>query len=255
MRFSLHRNDWFWRVLGVVVILGTWELYGRQLNPLLLPAFSRVMRQLGSIIANGTLLQALGESARLLVSGVLLGTIVGVTLGLVMGRWPLLDKVLDPYLHTVYATPRVAVMPLIILWFGLGFQGKVTIVFLTSFFEVVVATVIGVRHVAGTYIDVARSFVLPERYLYTRVIIPGAFSYILSGVRLGVGHGLVGMVVAELFMESSGIGNLVSHAAEQFRTDRVMAAIIVVALAGVTITALLHSVERWMAPWHKATFE
>lgn len=244
-----------WQILGAVLILSFWEIYGRQVSPILLPSLSRVLGELWLTVVNGRLLIATRESLLLLFTGVGIATVTGVVTGLIIGRWPKLDAILQPYIQILYASPRIALIPLVILWLGVGFWGKVFLVFLSSYFEVLIATVAGVRHVGTAYVEVARSFMLPERELFTKVILPGALPFVISGLRLGIGHGLVGVIASELFMQANGIGGLVVVAAGGFRTDRVLAALLLVSLAGVVIAWALRLVERKAAPWQKETFE
>ena len=246
MRSALYRASPILFGLAMAVL---WEVLGRRSNPILLPPLSRVLQALWGFATADALQQAWFSSTRLLLMGLGLGTIVGIVGGLVLGRFQSVEEILDPFLAAAFATPRIALLPLIILWFGIGLQAQVFMVFLTSFFEVLVATVVGVRTVGRGYVEVARAFRLPRRLLITGVLLPGAVPHIVSGLRLATGHALIGVVLAEMFIQATGIGGLILSESQNFRTAGLLAAVLTVAGVAVILNALLNQVERRYAPW------
>ena len=235
-----------------LVLAAAWEAIGRRTSPIILPPLSKVLSILLEYVANGTITQAWLETTRLLMVGLGLGTVSGIVGGVLLGRFVLLEEALDPFLAAAFAMPRIAIMPLIILWFGVTFSGQVAIVFLTSFFEVLVSTVVGVRAVGRTYVEVARAFRVPRWMLIRSVVIPGAIPHIVSGLRLAVGHGLIGVVLAEMFIQATGIGGVILTESQNFRTSGVLASVLTVSVVGVTLNLLLGRLEQKFMPWKSA---
>ena len=185
----------------------------------------------------------------LLFTGLILGSVVGIIAGLILGANRTLSLTLAPFIQAAYATPRIALIPLIILWFGVGFRAQVVLVFLSCVFEVLTATEVGVQEISGQYFEVSRSFRLGRFQTFTKVIVPGSVSYIVSGIKLGLGHAFVGAIGAELFMQVSGMGGMVRLAMQLFRTDQVMALILVLAVAAALLIVLMRITERILVPW------
>jgi NitT/TauT family transport system permease protein len=193
--------------------------------------------------------EALFESLRTLVLGYAAGAVFGVLAGLVIGRYPDVEAALDWLVNALYATPLVALIPLVILWFGLGFTAKLFIVFLFTLFPVLINTSIGVKNVSRSLIDVGVAFVANERQIFTKIILPGSLPYIMAGLRLGIGRAIIGMVTAEFFTAISGLGGLVVKYGNQFRTDEMLVPVLILMALGIVLTATLQRAEQWIAPW------
>ena len=159
------------------------------------------------------------------------------------------NAVLDPFVSALYATPRIALLPLVMIWFGIGLMSKVAIVFLGAVFPILVNTITGVRTIDADFIKVARSFGSNDRQLFLKVALPSSVPLLLAGLRLGLGHGLIGIVVGEMFGATEGLGFLISVAGARFQTDKVMVGIIIIAVAGMTMTAILRAIERRFERW------
>ena len=175
--------------------------------------------------------------------------LVGVPLGILMGWYRRLDAVLDPFVSALYATPRIALLPLVMIWFGIGLASKIAIIFLGAVFPILVNTITGVRTIEADFIKVARSFGASDRQLFLTVALPSSVPLLLAGLRLGLGHALIGIVVGEMYGATAGIGFLISVSGARFQTDRVMVGILIIALAGVLMTRLLRAIERRFERW------
>lgn len=254
-RRSRQRNltpsaKWALRLTSVVVILLAWEVYGRSINPILLSYPSAVGQAALDMLADGTLPQALGESMVVLGVGSLIGVCAGLLIGLFAGRSQVVAALVELPMNALYATPSVALIPVIVLWFGFGPTAKTVVVMLFVLFPVLINTMRGVQEVDAGLIEVARSFCSRERRMWRDLILPSALPYIVTGLRLAIGRALIGVIVAEFFTAFAGLGNLIVTNANQFRTDRMFVPIVVIALFGVVLTALLEWLERRIVRWH-----
>jgi ABC-type nitrate/sulfonate/bicarbonate transport system permease component len=244
--------DWVWTGIGIVLVLGIWQTYGQFTNPFLFPSFTRVMDQLWLYAVNGVLLKAVFETMILLFAGLAVGSVVGVIAGLIIGSNRNLSAIFAPFIQVAYSTPRIALIPLIILWAGIGFYAQVVLVFLSCVFEILTATEAGASQVARQYREVSRSFRLGRFSTFMKVTLPGSIPYIFAGIRLGMGGAFIGAVGAQLFMQATGVGVVLKQAMQSFRTDRVMACIILLAVIAAVLTAGMRHIERRLAPWRAA---
>jgi sulfonate transport system permease protein len=181
-----------------------------------------------------------------------LAAVIGVVIGLVLARFWVLDVGLGVYITFLYSIPSVALVPLIVLWAGFDITAKVIILFLFAFFPMVINTYQGVKNVDPKLIEVGRSFRCSERQLWTNIVLPGALPFIGTGLRLAVGRGLIGMVLADLYTAISGIGYLIVRTASTYQVDKMFVPIVVLGLLGVTLTACVRFLEVRVAPWTKA---
>ena len=159
------------------------------------------------------------------------------------------------YITFLYSTPTVALVPLIVLWVGFESTAKIVILFLFAFFPLVINTYQGVKNVDPRLLEVGRAFRCSERQLWTNIVLPAALPFIVTGLRLAVGRGLIGMVLADLYTAISGIGYLIVRSASTYRVDKMFVPIVVLGVLGITLTALLRAAERWVAPWTAADAE
>lgn len=214
------------RLLSLAVVLTAWEVFGRQVNPLFMSYPSAIAVAAVNMIASGELWKALLSSAQSLVTGFVLAALVGIPLGLLMGRYRLVEYALDIHVNALYATPLVAFIPLIMLWFGLGLNAKIVVVFLLTIFPVLINTYVGVRNVSRSLIEVGEAFCAGEWQIFTKIVAPATVPFIMAGLRLGVGRAIIGMVVAEFFTAITGLGALIVTAANFFQTDRLFVPIL-----------------------------
>ena len=232
-----------------VLFFGMWELAGRLGNPVVLPPASMVARAFVDITF-GPLPAALLQSLRLLAIGFTTALVAAFVLGVIVGRYKVMDRTLSPYFNALYALPTVALVPLVLIWFGFGLSGRVVVVFLSAFFPILINVYQGVRGAPDELLEVARSFgVSSELGLLRRVVIPAAVPFILAGVRLGIGYGVVGMAIAEVYLRLSGLGTLIAQYGSSFQTDYLIAAILPLPLLGIGLTKLLSLVEARYQSW------
>ncbi len=229
------------------------ELGNARRAGLLFTSPGRMFKTLQEMIADGTLVAAWSETLVVLVTALALAAIVGVTLGILLGRFRTASDLLEPELTAVFLTPRIALLPLIALWFGFGDTAKIVVVFLFGFFDIFFSVRNGVRNVEAEFIEVARAYCIPERVMLTKVVVPAALPYVATGLRLGLLHGMVGVVLVGFFLENNGIGGLLYNEAQDFRIAGLFAALLSVALIGIAVNTTLSRVERRLAPWRSGS--
>jgi ABC-type nitrate/sulfonate/bicarbonate transport system permease component len=237
------------RLVSVVVTLVVWEWYGRGVDPVFLSYPTAIVAAVPEMIATGELPKAFGSSVLALSIGLAAAIGFGTLLGLLMGRYRFVDQLLDVQINALYATPNVALIPLLILWFGLGLLSKIVIIFLAAFFPIIVNTYSGVRNVGRGLVEVALAEGANEAQIFTKIVIPASLPFIATGIRLAMGRAVVGMVVAELFTAVAGLGGAIIAYGNAFKTDKLFVIIIVLALLGLFLTESVRRLERWLAPW------
>jgi sulfonate transport system permease protein len=237
------------RVVSLAVFLGGWQWLGQGVNPVLFTTPSAVGSAAAGMISSGELWFYLWPSLVVLAAGLVLAIVFGVATGLLLARVPVLDTALDMYITFLYSIPSVALVPLIVLWAGFETSAKIIILFLFAYFPVVINTYQGVKNVDARLIEVGRAFRCSERQLWGHIVLPAALPFIVTGIRLAVGRGLIGMVLADLYTAISGIGYLIVRSASTYRVDKMFVPVVVLGLLGIGLTALLRLTERRLAPW------
>lgn len=240
------------RILSFVVVISLWEYFGRRINPILFTYPSAVAQAFVSLVASGELQSYMTGSLLVLTYASILSIVVGVLLGVIMGRFSVVEWAADIYISALYSTPMVAVVPLIVLWFGFKIPAKVVIVFSFMVFPVLLNTFEGVKNVDRNLQEVARSFCSSEAQLWRHLIIPSAIPFIVAGVRLAIGRGLVGMIVAEFYTSVTGLGYMIVRYANALETDKLFVPIVVVMLLGVGLMSFAKWIEGRIAPWRTA---
>jgi NitT/TauT family transport system permease protein len=254
-RFRERIADWFERrpnlirASSVIIFLLLWEWAGRNTNPLFLVPPSAIFRAAVELIRSGELLQASLSSMLSFVSGMAIAIVGGVIIGFLMGQFWLLEYTLDPFVDALNAIPRVALTPLIILWFGLDLGGKVVIVASIAIIPIIINTYAGVKDVRGSLIEIGRAYCATRRQMFFRIILPAALPFIMSGIRTSVGFGLTGMVVAEFFTAVTGLGGLIVLFGNRFATAKIFVPVILVGIMGIALTQVVLYLERRLAPW------
>jgi ABC-type nitrate/sulfonate/bicarbonate transport system permease component len=240
-----------WGVGSVVTFLVAWQLVAQAqlVPPLFLPAPTEI-GQAGIVMFQDPAiwidLQTSGEEFAL---GYLLAIAVGLPLGLLTGRYLRLSWALDPFISFFYSMPRIALVPLLIIWFGIGIYSKVAVVFLGAFFPITINTMAGIRSLDPALMRAARSFGARELQLFWTIALPGSVPFILTGLRLGIGHALVGVVVGELIAAQHGIAQRMSVAGTLFQVPTMFAALFVISSSGVVLTLVLQRLERRFDAW------
>ncbi len=236
---------------AVIAVLAFWEFiwYKQWVSPLFFSGPSAILKQFWYLLTEGSLPDDILFSGRNFVLGLSAATVTGVVLGVLIGWYRKLRMIFDPFLNALYATPRIAMIPLIIIWFGIDWQSKVFIVYMSSFFPILVNTVAGVRSLDPDLLRAARAFCASDWQIFKTIAIPGSVPFILTGIRQGVALGLIGVVVGEMFGGSKGVGFLVAYGGQTFQTDTVFVGVFLIALSGMLLTFLTERLERRFSRW------
>jgi ABC-type nitrate/sulfonate/bicarbonate transport system permease component len=234
---------------SVAVAILLWEWFGRDINPVFGSYPSAIAVAFWDLARSGMLGAATLESLRPFVVGYAAAIVFGVPLGLLIGRFRTAEAALGIYITAGYAMPLVALVPLLVLWLGLGFAVKAAVVFLMSVFPICINTWLGVAAVPKSLIEVGKSFVAPDSVILRRIILPATLPYIMAGVRLAVGRAVVAMVIAEFFTTISGLGAIIINSANNFDTATMFVPIVVLMVLAIGLNSLIGLVERRVAPW------
>jgi ABC-type nitrate/sulfonate/bicarbonate transport system permease component len=240
---------WIITLISICCALALWEIFGRNVNPIFGSYPSAIAVAFWDLLVTGQLQSALYESLRPFALGYCLAIVVGIPLGLIIGRFRVAEAGLGIYITAGYAMPLVALVPLLILWLGLGFKVKVAVVFLMALFPITINTWLGVTAVPKTLIEVGKSFVAPDVVILRRIIFPATLPYIMAGIRLAVGRAVVAMVIAEFFTTISGLGAVIINSANNFDTATMFVPIIILMIIATGLNSLIGLVERKVAPW------
>jgi sulfonate transport system permease protein len=243
------------RLGSLAVFLLLWEWAGANIDPVLFTTPMAVAKAAVEMIRSGELWTYLWPSLKVLAIGFTLAVVFGVGIGLLLARYRILDVALSVYITFLYSIPSVALVPLIVLWAGFETTAKVIILFMFAFFPMVINTYQGVKAVDPKLIEVGRAFRCSERQLWGNIVLPAALPFIVTGLRLALGRGLIGMVLADLYTAISGIGYLIVRTAATYQVNKMFVPIVTLGLLGVTLTALLRLAEKYVAPWTNATDE
>jgi ABC-type nitrate/sulfonate/bicarbonate transport system permease component len=240
---------WIVRLVSIFVVVGGWEIFGRQVNPLFMSYPSAIAKAAVGLAASGELFTALQSSLRTLLVGFVAASAIGVVLGLLIGRYRIVDAATDWLVNALYATPLVAIIPLVTLWLGLGDPAKLFIVAILAVFPVLINTAAGVRNVPSMLIDVGAAFAANERQVFLKIVLPAALPYMMTGLRLGIGRAIIGMVVAEFFTAVTGLGAMIVKYGNQYDTASMFVPILLLMLLGIMLTSLVRRAESAFAPW------
>lgn len=237
----------------LVVVLAAWEILARTVltNRLFFAPPSEVALAAMRLWETGELQKHIWVSFNELIYGVLLAIVVGTAIGVIVGISQKVQAYTEIYITALYATPLVAVTPLLILWLGIGIGSKIAVVFLTAVFPILINTIAGVRATEALLIEVAQSFCATRQQIIMKVTLPSALPFILTGIRLGIGRGIVGVVVGELFGSQAGLGFLIFTAGQTFDVPTLFVGIVTLAVAGVSLTFAAELVERYVLRWRR----
>jgi len=241
---------------GLLSLLGgllIWELVSRYLvaNALFLAAPTQIFAAIVALARTGELWRHLYVSAAEFALGYVIASVIGVVVGFAMAESATMKRVLQPWISGLYATPTIALAPLFILWLGIGIWSKVLVVIFLVLFPVAINTEAGLRTTSGRLIEMLRSFGATPRQIFFKVSLPSAVPFILAGLKLGIGRGLIGVVVAELFGSRAGLGRLIAQSADAFNMPELFAGVVVLAAAGIVLTAGFGWLESRLVPWTK----
>jgi ABC-type nitrate/sulfonate/bicarbonate transport system permease component len=251
-KFYLNQEKKILGAAAVVIFLVIWELVGNVLqliNPMFMSAPSLILSAAVQLFGSGEIYNDLYVSGVELFWGYLLSAIVAVPFGIMVGWYKRTSYIFDPFINAMNATPRVALLPLVIIWLGIGILSKVGIIFLGAVFPIMINARDGVKTTPYNLLTAARSFGASEWIVFKSVVFPSTIPFILSGLRLGLGRAIVGVMVGELYAATAGIGFMITVAGATFQTDKVFVGVLVFALTGMIGMELLTRVERRFDTW------
>jgi len=251
-KFYLNQEKKILGTVSVVLFLAVWELVGnvyQWINPLFMSAPSLILKAAIELFRSGEIWNDLYVSGVEFFWGFILSVVVGIPFGIAVGWYKRAAYIFDPFVNAMNATPRVALLPLIIIWLGIGILSKVGIIFLGSVFPLMINTRDGVKTTPVNLLNAAKSFGASQWQIFGSVVLPSTLPFILTGLRLAVGRALIGVFVGELYAATAGIGFMVTVAGATFQTDKVFVGILIFIIVGLVGTNALDRVERRFDKW------
>jgi ABC-type nitrate/sulfonate/bicarbonate transport system permease component len=251
-KFYLSQEKKILGAAGVTIFLIVWELVGNVLqliNPMFMSAPSLIAKAAIDLFSSGEIYNDLYISGTELLGGYLLSAVVAIPFGIMVGWYKKMSYIFDPFINAMNATPRVALLPLVIIWLGIGILSKVGIIFLGAVFPILINSRDGVKTTPLNLLNAARSFGASEWMIFKAVVLPSTIPFILSGLRQGLGRAIVGVMVGELYAATAGIGFMITVAGATFQTDKVFVGVLVFALTGMIGTELLAKIEKRFDKW------
>jgi NitT/TauT family transport system permease protein len=234
---------------SVALFLVAWEMAPRLglVDPFFTSRPSQVVGAAVDVLGSGTLLHDATVSLSEFATGFALAIAVGVPLGLLLGTFETLRFLFDPPIMALYATPQLALLPIFVLWLGIGMSSKVAVVFIGASIPIVVNSMAGVRHVERSLVLAARSFCATRRDVFARVILPASLPAVMIGIRLGLSRAVLGVVVAEMYVSQDGVGNQIMRLGSAFRVDRLLVYVLLVSIFGLAATSAVRRIEERIA--------
>jgi NitT/TauT family transport system permease protein len=251
-KFYLRNEKVLLGGVAVLIFLTIWELVGnvyQLINPMFMSAPSLVWKAAVQLFASGEIYNDLYVSGIEFFWGYILSVVVAIPFGIAVGWYKRMSYIFDPFINAMNATPRVALLPLVIIWLGIGILSKIGIIFLGAVFPILINTRDGVKTTPHNLLTAARSFGASEWMVFKTVVLPSTVPFILTGMRLALGRALVGVMVGELYAATAGIGFMITVAGATFQTDKVFVGVLIFALSGMLSMELLTKFERRFDRW------
>jgi ABC-type nitrate/sulfonate/bicarbonate transport system permease component len=238
-------------VLSPLILLGLWEVLARVtvIDTRFFPAPSSIFGVFGQMIRSGELPTHLGISLQRIAIGFLIGAVPGVLVGLTMGLFSPVRAIIQPLIDATFPIPKIAILPLFIMIFGIGEESKYAIIATAVIYLVLINTVAGVKNIDRIYLDVGRNFHASRRMMFTDIALPGALPLVVAGLKLGMGVALLIIVSAEFVGAKSGIGYLIWTSWQIFQVEKMYVGLLVIALVGFATAIVLNALERVLVPW------
>lgn len=251
-KFYLQREKVILGTAAVSLFFVAWELVGNTfqlINPMFMSAPSLIFSAAVQMFASGEIWNDLRVSGIEFFWGYLLSVLIGVPFGIAIGWYRRLALIFDPSVNALYSTPRVALLPLIIIWLGIGIISKIGIIFLGAVFPIMINARDGVKTTPYNLLNAARSFGASQWQIFKSVVLPSTVPFIISGLRLGVGRALIGVMVGELYAATAGIGFMITVAGATFQTDKVFVGVMIFAITGMISMEIIGRVEHRFQKW------
>lgn len=239
--------------LSILGGLAFWEFFSRVVihNALFLAAPTEIVGAIIKLTETGEMQHHIAVSGLEFILGYVIASVLGIALGVGMATSVTIKQTMQPWVSGLYATPTIALAPLFILWLGIGIWSKVIVVVTLVLFPVTINTEAGLRQTSERLAEMLRSFGATRRQIFWKLELPSATPFVLAGLKLGIGRGLIAVVVAELFGSRAGLGRLISQSADSFNMPELFAGVVVLAIAGIVMTAGFGWLEGKLVPWTK----
>jgi NitT/TauT family transport system permease protein len=245
-RFSQTKGFRYWIWAGLLVL---WEIWGRGQSPYFFTYPTAILRATVAMTASGELIKALGISLQALAVGFSLSALMAIPIGLLAGRFAYLRRLISPLMMGFYVTPRLALIPLIIIWVGIGFWAKIAVIWLISFFAIFFNVLHGVNSLSQSHLDVAKAYGANEFQILREVTLPAIMPFIATGMRLGLGLALIGMVVSEFLIGLTGLGGVIVYYSARLKVAQVFAAVLVILVLGLSLMSIAYALEARISHW------
>ncbi len=242
-------SKWAIRIASIVAVLVGWQIIGSSVNTVLFSTPTGVVSAFVDLSLHTTFPTDLAITLGEFALGFGIAAVIGITVGLAMGRWETLEVALDPYVNALYATPYVALAPIFVLWLGIGFYSLMAVVILSGVFVILLNTLAGAKNVNRNLVETGRVFGFSGVRLYTNIVMPASLPYIITGLRLGIGRAFVGVIVAELLVRLVNLGYLMTYYSELLEVSPGLAIAVTLGLLGLAMTEVLKSVESRLSQW------
>ena len=255
-RRQARRNQltlWSIRIVSLIAVFSAWQIYGSYTLAIIFVPFTTVIQAGVDLFVNKNLGAAVLYSLETFLTGLTIGSVLGIAVGLLIGWSKKAEAAIGHYVYALYATPMVSLVPLITLWFGFELTAQLVIIVLFVFFPVVVTVYNGVTHVDRSLLDVGRVFGASQLQMWRHIVLPAVVPFIMTGMTQAVAMGLVGMFISEIFTALSGIGAVLETEANAYRTAPTLATILVIMVLGVVFRYLVSVLQKRLAPWFSET--
>jgi NitT/TauT family transport system permease protein len=247
-RFATRSNAL--RLLSLIVVFGIWEAWGRA-NPFFASYPSDIARAASEILFP-EVLPAFMTTLVALATGMLISIPIGIAFGFGMARFRLLEVALLPYMNAIYATPRIALIPILVLWLGIDFELRVTIVALGAVFPIIINSYAGAKNVDPEMLDTAKAFMANERQLLRTIVLPATVPFVFAGLRIGMGRGISGVIVAEMTAALTGVGRILISHAKYLQIAELFVGIMLLGFVSLLLMGGLARFQRRITPWADA---
>ncbi|MFT4084999.1 MAG: ABC transporter permease [Nocardioides sp.] len=254
--FLQRQRGWILGTVAIIVVLAAWQVAVAQLHlasELVLPTPYNIGHRIAQLLVSSDFWYNMRVSGKGFAIGFGLAIVVGLLLGLLIGWFAAVQSMLDPFVHFLNSTPRIALAPLFVIWFGIGVWSKVAVIFFGAVFPIIITTTAGVKNLDPALLRAARAFGASNLQLFRTVALPGAVPYIISGLRMAVAHALTGVVVGEYIASNAGVGMMMMKASQVYDTPTVFAGVIIIAALGLAFTQAFAALEKRFQAWKPTT--
>jgi NitT/TauT family transport system permease protein len=236
-------------IVSLGIFFAAWQIVGTHTNPILFTTPIKVAQAFWDLLMNGQLAPAFGGALRDLGIGYGLAAVVGIVIGLAMGRSPVVERMLNPYVNFFQATPLIALVPLVIIWFGVTLEARVVVVFILGVWSIIINTSTGVKETSPSLLDVGRIYKLNGLQVVRDVQLPNAVPHIFAGLRIALGKALIGVMIAQMEISITGLGGIVINYGDAFKTAYLLAGVVTASLVGVIAAVFLEVIRKRVFPW------